>query len=72
MFNELMFVDGKPTPSIAYLGGSPYLPKSIQWPKDSSGPLLLHLASLTTIRKLQNEKKLAAMVRKEVQFCSGE
>lgn len=45
MFYELTFVDGPESPSVAYFGGSPYLPTSIPWPTDSSGTPLMHLAT---------------------------
>ena len=45
MFNELIFVDGEPTPSVAYFGGSPFLPGAFNWPADSNGAPLLHLAT---------------------------
>jgi hypothetical protein len=45
MFNELIFVDGVPTPSVAYFGGNPFLPESISWPTDSSGAPMLHVAT---------------------------
>ncbi|MDN8011334.1 hypothetical protein QZN06_22385 [Burkholderia multivorans] len=46
MLNELIVVDGEPTPSVAYFGGNPFLPKSLSWPVDSSGIPLLHVATL--------------------------
>jgi hypothetical protein len=45
MFNELIFVDGETTPSVAYFGGNPFLPRSLNWPADSNGAPLLHLAT---------------------------
>lgn len=49
MFNELIFVDGVIDKELPYVGGSPYLPESIDWPADSSGEPLLHLASLPAL-----------------------
>ncbi|NNA03334.1 DUF1963 domain-containing protein [Pseudomonas lundensis] len=45
MFNELVFLESAPNSNFPYLGGSPYLPKSIVWPVDSTGNPLLHLAT---------------------------
>ncbi|WP_321788555.1 hypothetical protein [Paraburkholderia sp. J94] len=45
MFNELTFVDGTPTPSVAYFGGNPFFPESLNWPVDSSGAPMLHVAT---------------------------
>ena len=45
MFNELVFLESAPNSNSPYLGGSPYLPKSIVWPVDSTGNPLLHLAT---------------------------
>lgn len=45
MFNELVFIDGTPSSSEPYLGGDPYLPTAIAWPKGSEGGPLLHLAT---------------------------
>lgn len=46
MFKELIFTKHPQSAELPFIGGEPYIPKSMPWPIDKLGNPLLHLASL--------------------------